>query len=155
MMMDYLSPETIELQGDATTWEVAVAAAGDLLVTTGKCTPRYTRAMINAIREAGPYIVFAPGIALVHARPEDGALALGLSLVTLRTPVEFGSEANDPVSLVFAFCSTDNHSHVDLIAALAKFIDDADHRQQLMQAQATADVIQLIRNFEARKGAAT
>lgn len=153
MLLDYLSSDAIEVQADATTWEAAIALAGNLLVTTGKCTPDYTHAMIDALREAGPYIVFAPGIALAHARPADGALELGISLVTLKTSVSFGSQANDPVALIFAFCSVDDHSHVALIATLARILDDADRCQRLTQARSTADVMQIFRDFEAGKGA--
>lgn len=151
-LADHLTPETIDLQVAAVGWEAAIAAAGHLLVKAGRSTPRYTRAMIDAVCTAGPYIVFAPGVALAHARPEDGALAPGLSLVTLRTPVEFGSGANDPVSLVFAFCGDGGAGHVGLLATLARFIDDAGRCRQLARARAMVDVMQLLHDFEADKG---
>jgi PTS system ascorbate-specific IIA component len=58
--------------------------------------------MRRVLQELGPYAVIAPGIALLHARPDDGVLAPCLALITLSRAVEFGSEQNDPVDLVFA-----------------------------------------------------
>lgn len=65
-------------------------------------------------------MVVAPGVALAHARPEDGALQLGLAVATLREPVEFGHAENDPVDVVFAFGSPDRDQHVGLLGALAQ-----------------------------------
>lgn len=46
---------------------------GELLEKSGAIEPRYIDAMINTVKEIGPYIVIAPGIAMPHARPEAGA----------------------------------------------------------------------------------
>lgn len=36
----------------------------------------YIDAMVNTVKNMGPYIVIAPGIAMPHAAPEDGVLKL-------------------------------------------------------------------------------
>ena len=96
MLSDYLSPEFIQLKVSVSDWAEAVQAAGNILVEAGKCEKGYVQAMIDAVKDLGPYMVLAPGLAMPHARPEDGVLETGISLVTLENPVEFGSEANDP-----------------------------------------------------------
>jgi ascorbate PTS system EIIA or EIIAB component len=101
-------------------WRAAVRAASQLLVDAGAAEPRYVDRCIATVEELGPYMVVAPGVALAHARPEDGAVALGLSAVTLREPVEFGHAENDPVDVVFAFGSPDRDQHVGLLGALAR-----------------------------------
>ena len=105
---------------DATDWADAIGKATRLLVTAGAATALYADQCIDLVRRHGPYIVVAPGIALAHARPEDGAHAVGLSVVLLRHPVRFGHVTNDPVDLVFAFASPSHDAHVDLLAALAR-----------------------------------
>lgn len=101
-------------------WRAAVRAASQLLVDAGAAEPRYVDRCIATVEELGPYMVVAPGVALAHARPEDGAVALGLSAVTLREPVKFGHAENDPVDVVFAFGSPDRDQHVGLLGALAR-----------------------------------
>jgi PTS system ascorbate-specific IIA component len=101
-------------------WRAAVRAASQLLVDGGAAEPRYVDRCVATVEELGPYMVVAPGVALAHARPEDGAVALGLSAVTLREPVEFGHAENDPVDVVFAFGSPDRDQHVGLLGALAR-----------------------------------
>lgn len=116
---------TIELDVPATDWRESVRRAGALLVRVGAAEPRYADAMIRVVEELGPYIVVAPGIALAHARPEDGVLAPGISLVRLATPVNFGSTANDPVDLVFALAAIDNEAHVAALRQLALLLAEA------------------------------
>jgi ascorbate PTS system EIIA or EIIAB component len=119
-------------------WQAAIAAACQLLVDGGSVDERYTERCIEIVADHGPYIVVAPGIALAHARPEDGAKALGLSVVTLADAVEFGHAHNDPVDLVFAFASPDDQQHVRLLAALATAIENGLNAELRRAADETA-----------------
>jgi ascorbate PTS system EIIA or EIIAB component len=101
-------------------WRAAVRAACQPLVEAGAAEPRYVDRCVATVEELGPYMVVAPGVALAHARPEDGALTLGLAVATLREGVEFGHAENDPVDVVFAFGSPDRDQHVGLLGALAR-----------------------------------
>jgi len=102
------------------TWKEAIKAAGEVLVEVGSCTMEYVNAMISAVEDLGPYIVIAPQVALAHARPSSAVNQADMSLVVLDEAVEFGSVANDPVKLVFAFCATDDTSHLQQLSQLAE-----------------------------------
>ncbi|MGC9397530.1 MAG: PTS sugar transporter subunit IIA [Anaerolineae bacterium] len=144
MLSDHLCSRCIRLHVAVKNWEEAVRLAGGLLEEIEACEPRYTEAMINAVRELGPYMVLAPGLALLHARPEDGVKHIALSLVTLDPPVSFGSERNDPVSLVIAFGAVDKEKHLNMLQELALFLDHPTHRQQLMTATSVDEVMALM-----------
>ncbi len=141
MLSEYLSPDVIRLQIPVKDWKEAVEIGGSLLVQTGKCEPRYVDAMVRAVNEMGPYMVLAPGLSLAHARPEDGALAVGISIISLSTPVNFGSEANDPVSLVISFCGVDHHSHIEMLKSLAEFLVDEDHQNLLKSSNSVEEIL--------------
>ena len=53
------------------------------MVKNGTIEERYIDGMIETVKNLGPYIVIAPGVALPHARPEDGVIEPSMSLVTL------------------------------------------------------------------------
>lgn len=107
----------IEVQvGD---WQEAIRASCQSLLAAGAVEERYVDRCVEMVVEQGPYIVVVPGIALAHARPEDGVHELALSVVSLAKPVGFGHPDNDPVDLVFAFASPDREQHVQLLAAIA------------------------------------
>ncbi|MFP3913239.1 MAG: PTS sugar transporter subunit IIA [Actinomycetota bacterium] len=125
-------------------WREAVRASGELLVATGAASEDYVDAIVEAVERLGPYIVLAPGIALAHARPEDGGLAVGFSLVKLAEPVEFGAANNDPVDLVFAFATPDSDQHITALSALAEFIESGDNLARIRAADNDEELYRVI-----------
>lgn len=139
-----LTKETIALGLHARDWQEAVTEAGNLLVKAGKIEPRYVEAMIRMVKEIGPYIVIAPGVALPHARPEDGVKEACMSLITLRKPVPFGNQNNDPVELVVAFGSPDSKGHVEALAELARVLGDEEALVRLRRAMSVQDILTIV-----------
>ncbi len=144
MLSDYLTPDVVQLKINVNNWQEAVRAGGYLLMQAKRCSPSYIEAMVKAVQEMGPYMVLAPGLALAHARPEDGALEVGLSLVTLSTPVEFGSEANDPVYVVISFCAPDHESHIGMLQSLAEFLLTEENQRLLRTANTVNEIISAV-----------
>ena len=141
MIYDVLTTETVDTNVEVKNWEEAVRHAGRLLVDGGYADEIYIDSMLNVVKEFGPYIVILPGVALAHARPEDGAKKIGLSLVTLKDPVNFGNETFDPVKLVFALCAVDNHSHLELIQEIGLVFDDYDKLMSLTDCRSKEELI--------------
>jgi mannitol/fructose-specific phosphotransferase system IIA component (Ntr-type) len=146
-LADVLTRETIRLDLGATDWRQAVRLAGQILLETGSITASYIDAMVRAVEEIGPYMVVAPGIALAHARPEDGVKRMCMSLVRLASPVEFGSEANDPVDLVFAFGAVDKEAHLQALKELATFLQKEEAVSALRQCDSVEKAVQLISEY--------
>lgn len=105
-------------------WREAIQAVCGPLLEAGAIEAGYVERCIDMVEEQGPYMVLAPGIALAHARPEDGVNTLCLSVATLSHPVLFHHPDNDPVDLVFAFGSPDDKQHVKLLSSLARALSD-------------------------------
>ena len=121
--MGWIAVESVAVGVSVGTWQDAVRAAGRLLVSTRVAEPRYIDAMLRTAEELGPYVVLAPGLALPHARPEDGALEVGFAAITLAVPVGFGNPDNDPVRLVIAFCAPDSTAHLQSLSQLARVLE--------------------------------
>ena len=100
----------IELNVSVQNWEEALQRGAQLLINDGGVEPRYLEAMIDMVKELGPYVVIAPGLALGHAGPDKGVNRTCFSLITLKTPVEFGVPENDPVDIVFSFAAPNTHA---------------------------------------------
>nr|WP_252894465.1 PTS sugar transporter subunit IIA [Veillonella denticariosi] len=97
------------------------------MVEAGFTEPSYTEAMVEVVREMGPYIVLAPGLAMPHARPENGAKQVGTALVTLEKPLDFGSPDNDPpVSVALFLCAPNKDEHIQLLTDIAMLFDDEE-----------------------------
>ncbi|NIM93560.1 MAG: PTS transporter subunit EIIA [Anaerolineales bacterium] len=130
-LRELLRLQLADVKVSVNNWEDAVRAAGDLLVKDDAVEPRFIEAMIQVAKDLGPYIVIAPGIALPHARPEDGVKRTSISMITLTHPVEFGNEFNDPIHLVVALAATDHEQHVNGLADLAKVLSKEDNVERL------------------------
>ncbi|WP_374713309.1 BglG family transcription antiterminator [Symbiobacterium terraclitae] len=160
VLRDLLTAETVALDVEAQTWEEAIRAGGALLVNAGLAEPRYVEAMVRTAREFGPYIVLGPGFALPHARPEDGVLRLGMSMIRLRQPVPFGHPENDPVSLVVCLGAIDHETHLKALMQLSELLGNRDAVAALQSAPDVATVLRLVgsvsgRPEEADRGEAT
>jgi PTS system ascorbate-specific IIA component len=124
-------------------WVEAVRLAGELLVRDGVVEERYVEAMVRVTEELGPYAVIAPGVAMPHARPEDGAREVGLSLVVLREGVNFGSP-NDPVYVVIGFAAKDKTSHLRVLQQLAEFLSEPDVVEELKRIRSEGELRTLL-----------
>ena len=129
-----VTPVAASFAPSAPDWRHATRSAAGLLVELGTAPQDYPGECVAAVEEHGPYIVLAPGVALVHARQGAG-LAEGLALLRLAEPVEFGHPGNDPVDVLLAFSSSGGH--MAMIKALASGLS-AGLADRLRQAQDTA-----------------
>jgi mannitol operon transcriptional antiterminator len=143
-LTDMLPRDMIALKVSVGDWREAVRVAGKLLVDSGAAEPRYVPAMIRMVEEIGPYIVIAPGIAIPHARPEEGAKKSSLSFVTLDPPVNFGNEHNDPVSIVIAFAAPRKEGHLEALKEVARLLEDSERVEKLKQASSVDEVLKII-----------
>jgi ascorbate PTS system EIIA or EIIAB component len=152
-LTELLSVDAIRLGETAADWRAAVRLTGDALVASGATTSDYTDQMVATVKQLGPYMVIAPGIALVHSRPSPAVLRAGISLVTLVEPVAFGHRANDPVRLVIGLAAADEEGHITALSTLAEFLSDETRRERLIRAAGAREVLELVRAFEDRQGA--
>lgn len=139
-----ISRETVRAKVSVQDWEEATESVGRLLVSAGKITAEYITAMKRVLKEMGPYAVIAPGIVLLHARPEDGVLLPCLGLVTLMVPVPFGHSENDPVDLVFALGAVDKQAHISALQQLAEMLGDPDKLQEIRSAANDGSLLKIL-----------
>lgn len=144
MLKDLLTAETMRLNVEVKDWEETVRIGGALLERAGAIEHRYIDAMIDVIRKKGPYVVIAPGIALPHARPEDGAKKVGISLITLRKPVDFGNKENDPVKIVICLSAIDQSKHVKALSELAELLEDKENVRRILYADDPKIILDLL-----------
>ena len=126
LLQDLLSEDNVSFHYPAETWEDVIRHGGQLMVDAGFTDPTYTEAMIDVVRDMGPYIVLAPGLAMPHARPEMGAKQVGTALVTLEKPIDFGSPENDPVSVAVFLCAPNKEEHIQLLTDIATLFEDEE-----------------------------
>lgn len=134
MLSDILDNKKILLHIEAVNWEEAIDLVAKPLLDGQYIIQDYIDAMKSSVKKYGAYIVIAKGVALAHARSEDGVKSMGLSVATLQSPIDFGNPANDPVKLVFCLAAPDSTAHLGLMRSLVNVINEEDKINELVQA---------------------
>ncbi|QNE88576.1 PTS sugar transporter subunit IIA [Corynebacterium incognita] len=152
---DLLAQGAVELHGSAATWEEAISTAGNLLERSGAISSDYTTAMIQSVKENGPYIVVAPGFAFAHARPSEAVHRTAMSWLRVDSPVEFGHDSNDPVTLVVALAAEDASTHLAAMKELARLLGKPAIRQRLDSVTSEDELRDLLEEQARKKSVAS
>lgn len=147
MLNQWLHKDTIQLADTVPDWQQALCICAAPLLQANIITEDYVPAIIHSHQKLGPYYVLAPGLAMPHARPEEGALDMGLSLLKLRTGIKFGSAENDPVDLIIMLAAKDSHSHIAMLSSLSELFSHDETMNKLHHANTRDEIINLIANF--------
>ncbi|AOV96703.1 PTS ascorbate-specific transporter subunit IIA [Edwardsiella hoshinae] len=136
---------SIRLQVAADTWQQAVKIGVDLLVSADVVEPRYYQAILDGVAQHGPYFVIAPGLAMPHGRPEEGVKKNGFALVTLKEPLVFNHEDNDPVDILITLAAVDANTHQEVgIMQIVNLFEDEANFDRLRACRTEQDVLNLI-----------
>ena len=144
MIEKLLTEELVDVKVKASNWEEAVMPAGKILLKNKKIEERYIQAMIETVKDMGPYIVMAPGIAMPHGRPSCGVNEIGVAVISLESPVEFGSEEFDPVKVIIAICSKENKAHIDMLQDLTYILNDEELIEKVDSCNNKKELLNLI-----------
>ncbi len=144
LLNEMLTKSHIQVNVEAKDWEKAIDLGGDILLQENLIEQSYIEAVKKTKNELGPYIVIAPGIALSHARPENGVNHTSMSLIRLKEPVAFGHEDNDPVSLVFTLATTDSQSHLNALQQLMSVMTNKEDLSVLFTTNDVDEIVDII-----------
>jgi PTS system ascorbate-specific IIA component len=147
MLSQWIHEGTIRLQEKVDSWAQALEICAQPLLDAQTIVPEYITAIIEQHYKLGPYYVLAPGLAMPHARPEEGAKGLGLSLLKLQHGVSFGSPEHDPVDLIIMLAAPDKHSHIEMLSSLAELFSSDEEMLLLHQAKTLEEIKNIISRF--------
>lgn len=147
MLNQWLNDTTIALRNEVESWPQALEICAQPLLESGVIEPGYVTAIIQQHQKLGPYYVLAPGLAMPHARPEEGARGMGLSLLKLQHGVAFGADEFDSVDVIIMLAAPDKHSHIEMISALAELFSSEDDLALLHQAKTLEEITTIISRF--------
>ncbi|WP_270788077.1 BglG family transcription antiterminator [Enterococcus casseliflavus] len=151
MLSDLLTAETIQFTEVPLTWQEAIREAAAPLKKTNKIEEQYITAMINKVVDHGPFIHIGKGIALPHARPEDGVNAIGMSLLKVKEPVLLNDDPQHPIHVFICLAAVDNELHLKALASLTKILSNNEKLTALLSATNADQIIEVIREGEDEK----
>lgn len=147
MLKTLLTSNVVQVLQNTKDWCDAVIKSCQPLIDNGSIQPRYVEAIIQFHKSIGPYYVVGPGIAMPHARPENGVNKLSLGLTVIKNGVNFDVNENDPIKLLFVLAATDSNSHIEAIAQLSELFDNQHDIEKLMNADNIEDILSVISKY--------
>jgi len=145
MIKTWLPAENIQIVDSVSDWKQAIRLSAQPLLAKETMTEAYIDAIFNSHQELGPYYVLAPGLAMPHARPEQGAIKNGLSLLHIKQGVSFDAEENDPIYVVIMLCALSGDEHINMITALADIFSDDERLSALLKASSIEEIQRVIK----------
>lgn len=147
MLRELITSDVIRIYPEATDWKDAIHKSCEALLESKAIEPSYVDAICRSHEEIGPYYVVGPGMAMPHARPEDGVNRLSLAITVIQNGVTFKAEENDPVKMLVTLAATDSNSHVEAIAQLAELFMNEEHVAQICNAKNKDEVLDVIGKY--------
>ena len=144
-MLEKIDISDICVNIQANDWEDAIQKSSKILLEKGIIGPEYVDAMINVVKDNGPYIVITKHIALAHAQSRFGVNSEGITFATLKPPVPFNVQDMDPVKLIITLAATDPDAHVDLLGEIAEVLMDEDKVEQLFEADTNEQFLEVLK----------
>jgi mannitol/fructose-specific phosphotransferase system IIA component (Ntr-type) len=119
-LLELLKPEYIQTQVPARSWEEALYFAAAPLIEEEVITRGYIDTIIRMTRKEGAFYVLVEKVALVHSKPSDGALQLGLGLSVLSETINI---VDKPVKYILTLSALDNKQHLNAMAELVSLLE--------------------------------
>lgn len=119
---DILTEENIVQINKIISWQEAINIASKPLLITKSITPEYVQAMIDLVEEHGAYIVLKNKIAIAHAKPEEGANRLNVSLLINRKKICF--DENIGIHYLFILSSPNPRSHLQILKDISYWTNE-------------------------------
>ncbi|NAO99290.1 transcription antiterminator BglG, partial [Halomonas sp. MG34] len=148
MLSELLTQETICFTDEVLDWQKAIMEASQPLIQSNKVDKRYVNAMITNVEEVGTYIHIGKGIAIPHARPEDGVNQLGMSFLRTRKPVLLLDQDDHKIDIFICLAAVDSEAHLKALAQLTKILGDKDLLESIKSAETAEQVIEIIKKGE-------
>jgi PTS system ascorbate-specific IIA component len=146
MLTTWLPEENIQFVDAVNDWKQAINLSAAPLLKSRAITEQYLEAIFKSHQALGPYYVLAPGLAMPHARPEQGVIKNGLSLLHIKEGVSFDARENDPIYVVIMLCALSGDEHIRMISALAEVFSDETRLEGLLKAETMHDIQCVITN---------
>lgn len=119
MLTKYLPRENMQSVETIDNWKEAIEIAAQPLLDKGVIEEGYVSNMIQSVKDNGPYIVLNDYFALPHAKAGEGVNEVGLSLLTVKEPVDLEGK---PVKIFLVLAAVDSSAHLEVLSEISELL---------------------------------
>ena len=146
MLEDLITEDMIQFSDtENLTWEEAIKLSSSPLIKKKYIEDSYVEAIIENVHKFGAFIDLGQGIAIPHARPENGVNQLGMTLLKLSKPVYLLDDSDHGVDIIITLAAIDNQTHLKALSQLTRILSDSEKLKILTEAKTKEDILSLIK----------
>ncbi|GGE27087.1 transcriptional antiterminator [Pullulanibacillus camelliae] len=142
-LTDLLHRDNVQFLDTINHWTEAIHIAAKPLLMQKKIEPRYIKAIINSVNRKGSHMVIAPGVAIPHAKPEDGAKQIGMSLLKLHDPISF-PDVKHKVYICIVLSAIDDEGHLKALSQLTHIMSQKPQLEALLHSETMNDLLAIV-----------
>ena len=149
--LHHLLPSThIELDVECSDWRDAIRKSAQYLLDNDYIEEGYIDKMIENVVENGPYVVISEGFALPHEGLNSGTKKIGMNLIRLKEPIDFGDgeDAEKGVKFVCCLSAIDHKSHLKAFFNLVNMLGQEKFKTAIENANSEYELAEIIRKYE-------
>ena len=148
LLKELITKETYQVTDQNLNWKEAIALAAKPLQEKSIIDDNYIPAMVNKVEEFGPFIDLGKGVAIPHARPEDGVNEIGMAMLVLKEPVYLANDKDHPIEVMICIAAVDNKSHLKALSHLTRILRDNEMVEQIKQSNKFVDIENILNEEE-------
>ena len=138
--MYLLDKNCISIVDRVDSWQQGLNLSTQILLDQNYITVEYVKAIYESIKQYGPYILLTPELIMPHARPEQGVLETGISLLKLNNSIEF---FDNDIKVILSLASIDSVSHIEYIKQIVDIISDETKYKYLLDSNNIEEIYEL------------
>lgn len=144
LLHELITEATYQTCSEKLDWKSAIRLAAQPLLTSGQIEPSYPEAMIAKVEEFGPFIDLGKGIAIPHARPEDGVNQVGMSMLVLEHPIYLLDDPKHEIYLLMCIAAIDNETHLKALSHLTTILREDANVKNLLASRSYSEIKNII-----------
>ncbi len=141
-LLHYLDENHVMIINEEIEWEKSVQLTGNKLIEDNCIEPRYVDAVIQKNKQLGPYMFITDNVVLAHAKIEDGAIKLGISMGIFHKPVVFAPQREAEIIIFLA--AENQESHLRILNDIMTIFSDNTNTNKLIACKDNLSVIEMI-----------
>lgn len=146
MLQDLLTEDMIQFEGgEQLFWEDAIRLGCRPLEEKRYIEERYTATIIENVHKMGPFIDLGHGVAIPHARPENGVSRLGMSFLKLSTPVYLLEDKRHEIDTIICLAAIDNRTHLKALSQLTKILSNGEKLKTLKAVRTKEEMLEFLK----------
>lgn len=149
MLTDLITKDTFQCFDKQVTWKEAIRKLANPLIDNNSIQEGYVDEVIKKVEELGPFINLGKGIAIPHARPEDGVNKTSMGLLILKHPTYLLDQDDQDVTVLFMIAAKNNISHLEALQELTIFLREDRNIEKLKNLSSYEEFVKL---FNKKKG---